>query len=389
MQRPTGKQVLRELQMTPNRITLGRIFAIFILISLVKLGLISFGWFSGLVFIALLTDAVDGWYAREFNQESQTGKILDPVADKLVFYSLMFFIFSGNVWMGVLLAMLALDVMSTLYRGTKGEGAVMLGKLKFVSQCFALMAFALHDMQILLISGEGINLLGNIFLARATILGALSLITRSGLPAFVTTINLAAGFWSMWQTTEGNIEEAFSFLVLGMVADFIDGPLARRMGKENKKGMLADDLADGVTFGAAPAWLLWVIIPGGFALPFAPYYLGAVIWRLYDYTQTKGSVPKGFFRGVPSPVGAGLVFTTALWAPPVYLVAVGFIAGIVMTRFDTAWIHFGRLVKNKFVLGSVIVAWGGFFVWGYAWLLTALLVAYLFSPLIIKPPSGD
>ncbi|MEL7400644.1 MAG: CDP-alcohol phosphatidyltransferase family protein [Pseudomonadota bacterium] len=77
-----------------NIITLGRIA----LVPLIVWALLaqSYGWAFALFLIAGISDAVDGIVARLFNQRSELGQILDPLADKLM----MLFVFVSLSWLG-------------------------------------------------------------------------------------------------------------------------------------------------------------------------------------------------------------------------------------------------------------------------------------------------
>ncbi|MBQ1277950.1 MAG: CDP-alcohol phosphatidyltransferase family protein, partial [Thermoguttaceae bacterium] len=66
----------------PNVLTMARI-----VLALVMFALIPFKFYVAalvLFVIAALTDFVDGWWARRFNQKTQFGRIMDPFADKLL-----------------------------------------------------------------------------------------------------------------------------------------------------------------------------------------------------------------------------------------------------------------------------------------------------------------
>lgn len=111
--------------------------------------LAAFGWLS---FLAL-TDKLDGYFAKRNNGawQTPTGKILDPIADKLMFWASMLVIvawFCYNDQMRlptlVLIPVLSLhahlDIESTRLRSVDGEGAKTRGQLKF---CMDLLAIAL------------------------------------------------------------------------------------------------------------------------------------------------------------------------------------------------------------------------------------------------------
>ena len=90
--------------------------------------------------IAAATDWLDGWYARKYNQVSTTGKILDPIADKvyiIITYSVLSFLGMFSIWW--VIPIFIREIVITTYRLIflkmgKAVAAVQSGKLKMVVQ---------------------------------------------------------------------------------------------------------------------------------------------------------------------------------------------------------------------------------------------------------------
>ena len=97
---------------------------------------------SILFVFGMVPDFIDGWVARWLNQESYLGEFIDPLVDKILFYWATLRIFVDDAWLPVLFFLLLCDIISTILHFAKTGGAVMSGKIKFVSQCVSLGLFA-------------------------------------------------------------------------------------------------------------------------------------------------------------------------------------------------------------------------------------------------------
>jgi cardiolipin synthase (CMP-forming) len=75
----------------PNALTVARIFAVPLLIAVFYLPAPAANWAAMAVFVtASVTDWFDGWLARRWEQQSDFGKVLDPIADKLLVAAALF-----------------------------------------------------------------------------------------------------------------------------------------------------------------------------------------------------------------------------------------------------------------------------------------------------------
>src|SRR5689334_6656034 len=84
------------------------------------------------------------------------------------------------------------------------------------------------------------------------------------LPSFFTAMNIGAGYYALSQTLQGTRAEFWHFdhaaLAIGVavVADGLDGRIARMTNTTSDFGREFDSLADVITFGVAPAFLAWI-----------------------------------------------------------------------------------------------------------------------------------
>jgi len=85
------------------------------------------------------------------------------------------------------------------------------------------------------------------------------------IPNFITSLNLAAGFVAMIFAANGNLAAASWLIVAAMIFDFCDGFAARLLNAYSETGKELDSLADIVSFGVAPALIIYKLINNSFA----------------------------------------------------------------------------------------------------------------------------
>ena len=130
------------------------------------------------------------------------------------------------------------------------------------------------------------------------------------LPNLFTTASLFAGFYSIVQAMNQRFEEAAIAIFIAMVLDGLDGRVARMTKTQSAFGAEYDSLSDMVSFGAAPALVIyeWALRPMdklGWVAAFV-YVAGAAL-RLARFNTNLDVVDKRFFQGLPSPAAAALV----------------------------------------------------------------------------------
>lgn len=114
---------------------------------------------------------------------------------------------------------------------------------------------------------------------------------------------------------EENFEMGALLIVVGMLLDGLDGRLARMLDASSEFGKELDSLSDIVTFGVAPAFLLYIVSMRalgvlGYAIAAIFPICGAV--RLARFNVSSGKTP-GFFTGLPIPAAGGILATAALY----------------------------------------------------------------------------
>ena len=139
------------------------------------------------------------------------------------------------------------------------------------------------------------------------------------LPNLLTTGSLFAGFYGIIAAIDGRYEVAAIAVIIAAVLDGLDGRLARLTGTESEFGKQYDSLSDMLSFGAAPAvivyqWGLvrlaeigWMWAKLGWLAAFI--YVVAAALRLARFNIRSVSTDRRFFEGLPSPSAAGVMMS--------------------------------------------------------------------------------
>jgi len=134
-----------------------------------------------------------------------------------------------------------------------------------------------------------------------------------GLLSIMTSIQVAAGHGAPAASPEWEFKRlwwAGAFIVISFFFDMLDGRLARFIKHESNFGLSYDSLSDLVSFGVAPAVLLYVstlMQKSELGLMVVIFYAVCAALRLARFNVQSGNVEKFNFTGLPSPMAAGLV----------------------------------------------------------------------------------
>jgi CDP-diacylglycerol--serine O-phosphatidyltransferase len=133
---------------------------------------------------------------------------------------------------------------------------------------------------------------------------------------------LFGGFYAIVMAMNGKFEQSAYGIFCAMVLDSLDGRVARMTNTQSAFGEQMDSLSDMVSFGAAPAlivyeWALKGLGKLGWIAAFV-YCSGAAL-RLARFNTNIAVVDKRFFQGLPSPAAAalvvGLIWVVTDWGP--------------------------------------------------------------------------
>ncbi len=130
------------------------------------------------------------------------------------------------------------------------------------------------------------------------------------LPNAVTLAALFSGFYGIVMAMNGRFEAACIAIFVAAVLDGLDGRIARMTHSQSAFGEQMDSLSDMVSFGAAPALIMyqWALKDLGRLgwIPAFVYIAGAAL-RLARFNTNIAVVDRRFFQGLPSPAAAALV----------------------------------------------------------------------------------
>ena len=143
------------------------------------------------------------------------------------------------------------------------------------------------------------------------------------LPNLFTTAGLFAGFYAIIAAANGQFVNASIAVFVAAIADGLDGRVARLTGTSSEFGVQYDSLADLVSFGMAPALVMyhWSLsslkfdgeVIGRMGWLAAFLYAACAALRLARFNTQVGVVDKRWFVGLASPAAAGLMMSF-VWA---------------------------------------------------------------------------
>ena len=200
------------------------------------------------------------------------------------------------------------------------------------------------------------------------------------LPNLFTTAALFAGFYAITSAMNGQFEAAAIAIFVAMVLDGLDGRVARLTNTQSAFGAEYDSMSDMISFGAAPAlvlyaWVLSGLGKAGWVAVFV-HAAGAAL-RLARFNTQLATQDKRYFQGLPSP-SAAAILAGFLWVAVKYELPtdkLGYIAlGLALTT--------GFLMVSNFRYSS----FKDVDPHGRVSFLWATVVVLVFALLFINPP---
>lgn len=143
-------------------------------------------------------------------------------------------------------------------------------------------------------------------------------ITRAVVPSLFTVLNMFCGFMSLIHAAQGEFVNASWFIILAAGFDALDGIMARITKSSSEFGVEIDSLSDVISFGAAPAFLVFRMYlhgMGGFGILLSSLLMVFAGLRLARFNIQLVGFDKDHFVGLPVPISALTVasFTLNYW----------------------------------------------------------------------------
>ncbi len=166
------------------------------------------------------------------------------------------------------------------------------------------------------------------------------------LPNMLTLIGVCIGLTSIRFALDGRFEFAIVAIIIAAIIDGLDGRIARLIKGTSKVGKELDSLTDMISFGVAPAFIMyfWKLNTlGRFGWLVCLIYVICVALRLARFNINSGQEPSwrdNFFEGVPSPAGGILVLTPLIFS---------------MTNFEFIQINYDIVVTIFFIATSLLL----------------------------------
>jgi archaetidylserine synthase len=207
------------------------------------------------------------------------------------------------------------------------------------------------------------------------------------LPDGASLLNASLGYASILMASEGAYSLSAVLILLAMAADGLDGLLARRLGA-GPLGTQIDSLADVISFGLAPAYLVWAAFGSGSEFGFifsvlGAFYIACGALRLARFNVAK---KEGEFQGMPIP-GAGAIISVSVFldGPILTALLMGSLSLLMVSNVPYPKLRDPKILAPVLVVGAAsLVAWHAGEVGPSAGVVFLALIGYLISPVVIE-----
>lgn len=218
------------------------------------------------------------------------------------------------------------------------------------------------------------------------------------LPSMITLASVVAGMTAILLASRGQFERAVIAIILAAVLDGFDGRVARMFRASSQFGVELDSLADSISFGVAPAFVLFFFSANDIkSLGWMASVLYAIccVLRLARFNTMTGdeSVPEYwhyFFTGIPAPGGALLALTPLaaylatedeMFLNPVFSISFMIIVGFLMiSRVPTLSLKKIKLTSDELIPVMLLFIISLILLYFHFWdTISIIAILYLFT----------
>ncbi len=356
-------------------------------------------WFAATLWFSfwMITDMTDGTIARNCDLVTETGKWLDPLSDKFMYFPPLIFMSAGSVFpwgltilpFSLVATFVVLDVLGQLSRlWVKKKAANSFGKAKTALVTVVLSVISLNQIQqirfgnfillnerfvfflmlfctLLAFMSFYCKVIPDIWYANSLILLNYLCGVGSVILSAMAYINDKQGYYAM----------AFSLIFLGQFFDLFDGRLAQKFGSTPNVDVF-DEIADAANYGCGGAALIFFslafgeeLVPWQVAACVTAIYWGVALFNLFRFRHSTFTPQQGMFCGLPASAGAALACSSVLlgleFPQPLFgiiSVAIVIVASILMAS-KLPYRHFGltiwpnqpRMVKLLICIVALVI----------------------------------
>ncbi|RKX22440.1 MAG: CDP-diacylglycerol--serine O-phosphatidyltransferase [Candidatus Zixiibacteriota bacterium] len=164
---------------------------------------------------------------------------------------------------------------------------------------------------------------------------------REIFPGTFTMGNVVCGFLAILSAFEGNITTACWFIILAAFLDALDGKIARLSGGTSKFGVELDSLADFLSFGVAPAVIVYSVklnSLGKWGWIISVVYIMSAVYRLARFNLFADTDEKKDFVGLPVPMAA-----------------IALVSGIILSYYIWGKLEYSELLVSMIILFSFLM----------------------------------
>ena len=224
--------------------------------------------------------------------------------------------------------------------------------------------------------------------------------SRVILPNILTLFGVCIGLSSIKFAFDGNFELAIIAVIIAGIIDGLDGRIARLIKATSKVGKELDSLTDVISFGVAPAFIMyfWSLVEiGRLGWLVSLIYVVCAALRLARFNVNTGGEPSwkdNFFEGIPSPAGGILVLTPLVYSlseiqifEPNYQIIVPslfiLISILLISKIPTYSLKRIAVPRKTtiFLLFSVVLFFGFLFIYTFNTIVIASTIYLVFVPI--------